>query len=406
MQGFKYRVVKGDTTVALTTLLKEAKAEAKRVGGHYEPLTLAKNPVDPDYTKQLGRGAFSGAYKREFDPGVRGVQSNTKLEHAGGSLDVAKIILVEARKALRGNRKALAYLPNIRPVRVDYSDPNRPELIYTQPLLRGAWQDYRPSRNDYPWFYEIAAAIDRDNTGTSTLARSAEIASNTLKKASNKQARDEAKAVQEALLAVHHTAEKYAGPYKMHRYWSDMHKGNYGMDRKDKHIVIFDPFVYTMSIDNALKLWKDLGYPGAAPKVVKPKAAPKGPKTAKAPRQKGKGAFPKKVPVTVAPNEIKAKFRNKKDVLLFIVGYAEGGKLWPDMTIEMADTFGNVASDRVFFASHKAPNWLKQRVGEVSFNLLGLNVMTKDAKGAYTLKVKPAKLRDIMLDAKRTYPSR
>ena len=411
MKGFKYRVVKGDTTVAFTTLLKEAKAEAKRVGGHYEPLTLAKNPVDPDYTGSIGAGAFSGAYKREFDPGVRGVQNMTKLKTRGGSIDVAKVILVEARKSLAGNRKAQAFLPNIRPVRVDYTDQNHPEFIYAQPLLKGSWFKYKPPRNEYPWFYEIADAVDGDKTtgyGVS-LDKCAERAERALKNAQTKQARDAAKAVRDALLAVHHVAAKYAGPYKVHRYGSDMHTGNYGMDRKLKHLVIFDPFVYTMSIDHALKLWKDLGYPNAEPKVAKPKAAPKapkGPKTAKEPRKKGKGAFPKKVPVTVAPAEIKAKFRNRKDLMLFIVGYAEGGKLWPDMTLEMADTFGNVASDRVFFATHKAPQWLKTRVLEVPLILLGLNVLTKDSKGAYTLKVKPAKLRDVMLDAKRKFPAR
>jgi hypothetical protein len=406
MAGFKYVVIKNNVTVARTTTLKEAKAEAKRVGGHYEPLSILRNPVDPDYTKRLGAGAFSGAYKREFDPGVRGVQNTTKLEHVGGAIDAAKILLVEARKLLKGNRKAQKYLPNIRPIRVDYTDPQRPEFIYAQPLLNPPWGNHRPQ--NAPWINEIANAIDRSNTGTDTLNVSAERVVNKLRNAQHKQARDEAKAIQDALLAIHDVAERYKGPYKMHRYWSDMHSGNYATDRKDQHLVIFDPFVYTLSIDNALKLWKDLGFPNATPKAVRKAKVPKGPKTAKVPRAKGKRAVPKKVPATLAP-EFKSKFRNKKDLLLFYIGYAEGDKLWPDMTLEMADMFGNAKSDRLFAASFKVPQWLQSRVGNVSsqIRLLAPGALLRDpASGSYTLTIKPKVLREALLAAKRLYPSR
>lgn len=408
MAGFKYVVIKNNVTVARTTTLKEAKAEAKRVGGHYEPLSILRNPLDPDYTGKLGAGAFSGAYKREFDPGVRGVQSITKLQHEGGAIDVAKIILVEARKLLKGNRKAQKYLPNLRPVRVDYTNPKHPEFLYVQPLLRPEWHKYQPV--DMPWIKEIERAINRDNnTGEGTMAQSAERVVNKLKHAQYKQARDEAKAIQDALLAVHEVAEKYRKPYMVHRYSSDMHSGNYAMDRKDKHLVIFDPFVYTMSIDNAIKLWKDLGFPNATPKAPrKVKAAPKGPKTVKQPRAKGRRAVPKKVPATAAPM-FKRKFRNKKDLLLFYIGFAESMKLWPDMTLEMADLFGDAKSDRLFAASFKVPQWLQSRVGNVSsqIHLIAPGSLLRDpADGSYTLAITPKLLRDALLGVKRLYPSR
>lgn len=401
--GYKYHVCKGDKLVAKTTTLKEAKAEAKRVGGHYEPIT--RNPLDSDYTVKLGEGAFSAAYRRDFDPGVKGVQNLTAVRR-GGSADIAKVILIEARKALRGNRKAQAYLPNIRPVRIDFTNPDRPEFIYTQPLLSPPWRKFRQGAT--PALVEIARAVDghlNHNFGV-TLDKVAQKVKSNLAKATDPKARKEADALADALNAVHTQAMKYYGPYKGHRYSADIHDENYGLNRKGDHIVVFDPMVYSMSLDSAVKLWNDLGYPNGTPKAPKapkaPKKAPKAPATAKLPRGKGKAKG--KLPSAKGEQKIRAKFRNAKDLYLFFIGFAEAGKLWPDMTAVDADMVADGKSDRLWASSQKVPKWLLERLTSALVELKGKGL--RGEAGAYYLDATNKQIKDALLQAKRDFPKR
>lgn len=403
--GYKYHVCKGDKLVAKTTTLKEAKAEAKRVGGHYEPIT--RNPLDSDYTVKLGEGAFSAAYRRDFDPGAKGVQNLTAVRR-GGSADIAKVILIEARKALRGNRKAQAYLPNIRPVRIDFTNPDRPEFIYTQPLLSPPWRKFRQGAT--PALVEIARAVDghlNHNFGV-TLDKVAQKVKSNLAKATDPKARKEADALADALNAVHTQAMKYYGPYKGHRYSADIHDENYGLNRKGDHIVVFDPMVYSMSLDSAVKLWNDLGYPNGTPKAPKapkaPKKAPKAPATAKLPRGKGKAKG--KLPSAKGEQKIRAKFRNAKDLYLFFIGFAEAGKLWPDMTAADADMVADGKSDRLWAFSQKVPSWLFDRLLFTAEQLMGKGLRRETGTKTYTLDATNKQVKDVLLQAKRDVPKR
>lgn len=243
-----------------------------------------KNPHDPEYTVEMGEGAFSQVFAKPdllekfyrspetneaVDRGERAVETITRkqvgaTEDGWGDsegVDVSKMILCMARAKLRKDKDALAYLPTIHPVRIDYTDPDAPELVFTMPTYRalGDIPDFRLPEN----VHDLMLTLQRAYTGEGTMR---EAATNFERKVSQfrsegrfaKAAISEVAPIKKVLETLHDVAAEL--PLSKSR--ADIHFNNMALD-KDGHLIILDPMVAEMKFTQAEKLWKQLGWPGA-----------------------------------------------------------------------------------------------------------------------------------------------
>lgn len=240
---------------------------------------LQRNPHDPEYTVEMGEGAFSQVFAKPdllskfytspetgeaVDRGERAVETITRkqvgaTEDGWGDsegVDVSKMILCMARAKLRKDKDALAYLPTIHPVRIDYTDPDAPELVFTMPTYR-AFADIPAGRvPDVP--AKIATSLSRKVTGEDSMHDAAARFDHDVKANRWPEALQELPHVKKVLETLHEVSAELP----LSKVRADMHLGNLALD-KDGHLIILDPMVAEMKFTQAEKLWKQLGWPGA-----------------------------------------------------------------------------------------------------------------------------------------------
>ena len=250
----------------------------------------ARNPPDRDYSELLGEGAFTTAYgkpdnesyfyglsaKKPLDRGLRAVETVTQREGdrfpemvASGDvspleIDASKIVIIAARELLKGNKRAQAYLPEIEPVRIDYTNPKTPELIFTMPVYV-PWIELRKAdelkimgaKN-----LELAKALgkmDRDYTIEENLDDLY------LDFAGSHDAQAEIKPISEALRALSQAAKKLpfnvVGSSTHADVGIDLHTGNVAVDSKG-HLILLDPIVAVADLPDVEDYWQAKGWPG------------------------------------------------------------------------------------------------------------------------------------------------
>jgi len=321
---YRFMVCKGMQTIALTTTQREAEAEAARVGGEVHELTPTRNPLDPEYSLLLGRGLFSGAFAKPdvndeqfqraakrtedrarklldrayatneyynkdgyaVDRGTAGVETQTALpDHSPwdgtpGRIDAAKLILWMARQSLKGDKAALAYLPNLRPVRLDLSE-NRPDLIFKMPVY-AQWSK-GGGRIATEAAHAVRGSLSRDGapgdldyttpTDNDPLDRAAATFARNMQKCYGPYAQKEIEPVVRALVAIHEICKHLP----MTKYGADAHGGNFAVT-KHGHLILLDVFFSEMKFEDVVELWKKLKLKIKTPKGAKAAKAPKAPK--------------------------------------------------------------------------------------------------------------------------------
>lgn len=101
--------------------------------------SLIRNPPLPQYSKRLGRGYASQAYgmeqPRASDPEAVEVLTSTNGPSYRQMVDACKEVLIAARAALAADREAIAYLPRLRPKRIDITSEwgGTTEFVYGMP---------------------------------------------------------------------------------------------------------------------------------------------------------------------------------------------------------------------------------------------------------------------------------
>ncbi len=246
-----------------------------------------KNPVDAEYTKPLGEGAFSKAYGKPdkqaafyagIDRGPRAVETMTQREvdrypdmfdSADTAIDASKVVLIEARKLLKSNKRALAYLPEVEPLRIDYSNPKAPELIFRMPF-------YRPlNKYEEVGFYPpgilALAKLLMDTDRDYSIAENVEdfdLAADSLPAG----VRGQAKPIREVLLALGKAAESL--PFPLMDFGLDLHPGNIALD-PGGHLILLDPVAGLAELSDVEDYWQKAGWPGGP---VSGKKLPRKPK--------------------------------------------------------------------------------------------------------------------------------
>lgn len=280
---YKYMICKGNKTVALATSLREAEAEAVRVGGTVH-LMPHKNPADPQFRHQLGSGMFSAAYGAD-DPDAEkkfyapkgadierlnyGVESVSKympkgLRGAKGVIDIAKTILCLARMEFNAapggpDKEALAFLPSIRPVRMDRDKNGNLELIYKMPVYQ-IWskggRDRAKTFSEYiynrclskggplnAWEMRLEAALQDPQVPRRWHGKI------------------------RALIRVARMIEKLANRLPLKLTGLDLHDQNAAVDKRG-NLILLDPIVAEIPEQDAIELWTNLHW-DVKPKVVR-----------------------------------------------------------------------------------------------------------------------------------------
>jgi hypothetical protein len=271
--NYSWMVCKGKKVVAMTTTQREAEAEAARVGGQVHPMPH-KNPPDEAFKHELGGGVFSKAYGREdtlseqkfyrpktddlhrLNYGVENVSQRLDrgLRGERDVVDVAKTIIALARIELnhggpKPDKEALAFLPSIRPVRLDYDKTGRLELIYKMPVYK-IWYDGGDKLADsftkqvYPDPLQHGGALGQ-------WPKYLERAKNRIpEKSWNKV---------DALIRAIETCERIAKKMPLVLTGLDLHSKNAAVDKRG-HLILLDPFVAEMKELDAIDLWTRLGW--------------------------------------------------------------------------------------------------------------------------------------------------
>ena len=266
-----------------------------------------KNPVDREYRLALGSGAFSKAYgkpdeeasfylhnRRPIDRGPRAVETITQREedrYPGigsdpDSIDASKVVLIAARELLKNNKKALAYLPAIEPVRIDYTDPAAPELIFTMPVYMTVEDAIAAKRISTKNLHlaNALAKLDRDYTVQENIGDFARLGrAGVFFRGSPFEGADEIKPISEVLLALSQAAKQLPftvteGLGRHDDVGLDLHSGNVALDAKG-HLILLDPIVAVAALSDIEKYWQDKGWPGG------PVSGKKLPRKAKNPPQ-------------------------------------------------------------------------------------------------------------------------
>lgn len=244
---------------------------------------LKRNPPDREYTLKLGVGSFSKAYgkpdeaaafykhsKGLLDRGPRGVETVTQREedrYPGigtnpDEIDASKVVLLAARDMLKGNKKALAYLPALEPVRIDYTDPKAPELVFAMPVYMTVKDAVKARRADAKTL-ELADALKK-------LDRDLTVAENVddlyLIFKGSAAARAEVKPISEALTALSQAAQqlpfRVSGGGQGHDdVGLDLHHSNVALDDKG-HLILLDPIVAVAMLSDIEDYWQQQGWPG------------------------------------------------------------------------------------------------------------------------------------------------
>lgn len=254
----------------------------------------ARNPPDRDYSALLGEGAFSKAYGKLdnmglfyesnrglLDRGERAVETVTQrmwdrypgLSVDPDDIDVSKVLIIDARELLKGDKQAQAYLPTIEPVRIDYTDPDVPELIFSMPVYKTV-QELRVKRR-------VSAATDaltqalhlltRDNPVDEELPK---LRDDYLQKQGiflPPEAAAQRAPIIRAIEALDAAAEKLPFAYnsgedevtgKVIRHIGlDLHQGNLAVDAKG-HFILLDPIVAVAKLEDVERYWQAKGWPG------------------------------------------------------------------------------------------------------------------------------------------------
>jgi len=399
---YRFMVCKGMQTIALTTTQREAEAESARVGGEVHELTPTRNPTDPDYSIFIDRGSFSGAYAKPdkdgaqktrahertadrvtklteqrdaldkfftkdyhtVDRGTASVETQTILpdrspwDGSPGRIDAAKLIMWLARKSLKGDRAALAYLPNIRPVRLDLTGA-RPDLIFKMPIY-ASWRNVALK----PEAKAVRAALSRDGadgdhgwttpTDNEPLNKAATIFARNMQNHFGSYAHKEIEPVKRALLAIHEICKDLP----MTKYGADAHGGNFAVD-KNGHLILLDVFFSELPWEDVVELWKKLKLKVKATKGAK---APKAPK-AKASKDKASKAKAPSVKFASVSKKAASK-KAEKPVTLTKARLESIGKqieqTYPPARVEVFDETNmdvRFPPDRAIVLHKKQENW-------------------------------------------------
>jgi hypothetical protein len=238
-----------------------------------------RNPPDAGYTAMLGSGAFSQAYAKPdtlsdyytFDErdedgfatgkssvvarGRDAVQTVTKKQITAGrdgwgdpeSVDASKVIMLLARDALKADKKAQAYLPDLTFVRFDRTNPKQPELVFSMPAYKLATDV--PARERPEVSREIARCLDVFQTHQGTLEEAAQKFTACVSRKGIPAVTREAPNAAKALMAMHLIAKGLP----LTKYRADLHDGNVAIDT-DGHIILLDPIVAEMKFSEVEKL--------------------------------------------------------------------------------------------------------------------------------------------------------
>lgn len=238
-----------------------------------------RNPPDAGYTAMLGSGAFTQAYAKPdtlsdyytFDErdedgfatgkssvvarGRDAVQTVTKKQITAGrdgwgdpeSVDASKVIMLLARDALKADKKAQAYLPDLTFVRFDRTNPKQPELVFSMPAYKLATDV--PARERPEVSREIARCLDVFQTHQGTLEEAAQKFMACVSRKGIPAVTREAPNAAKALMAMHLIAKGLP----LTKYRADLHDGNVAIDT-DGHIILLDPIVAEMKFSEVEKL--------------------------------------------------------------------------------------------------------------------------------------------------------
>jgi hypothetical protein len=203
------------------------------------------------------------ALKFLLDCGPAAVETVTRKQVDAGeqswgdpeSVDASKVLLVMAREALKGDKKALAYLPEIRPVRIDYTDTEAPELIFSMPAYKV--MDEVPAGARPPLAREIARSLNMHVTGQGTLAQAVAAFLRDVQSKNFPEVVREAPHIVKAL----QTLDAMTSRLKLSKNRADIHEGNMAFDAAG-HFVILDPLVAEAKFADVENLWQKQGWPG------------------------------------------------------------------------------------------------------------------------------------------------
>jgi hypothetical protein len=271
--NYSWMVCKGKKVIALTSTQREAEAEAARVGGSVHCMPH-KNPPDAKFEQELGGGYFSKAYgapdpsseQAFYSPknkdlfrlnyGVENVSTKLDRGIAGAKdvVDVAKTIIALARVEFNhGGRKpdkqALAFLPSIRPVRLDFNAGGQVELIYKMPVYKIWRTGGKLLANSFTnMVYEDPLSFG--GRMTETVPRLERAKQRIPEKSWNKV---------DALIRVYEMFNKIMNKLPIVVSGLDLHDQNAAVDKRG-NLILLDPFVAEMKVQDAIDLWTKLGW--------------------------------------------------------------------------------------------------------------------------------------------------
>lgn len=171
-----------------------------------------------------------------------------------GLVDYSKTILVLAREYLAEDLRAQAYLPEIRPLRIDYANKNRPELVYTMPVYRAWLQGGKALAS--PVTRALFHALERDrSTGETTFDVVERKFLRAVAKETDPDVLVEVDAVSAALRAIHDARKVF----RLSEYRSDMHELNLAVDEAG-HLILLDPLVAYGNWKTIEEFWIERGW--------------------------------------------------------------------------------------------------------------------------------------------------
>ena len=244
-----------------------------------------RNPPDPEYSLELGEGAFSQAVGKP-DPhkdyflalGERGrpvavdrspaaVEVVTKLQVDAGEeewgdpegVDASKTIMLLAREALKGDKKALAYLPDLKPVRIDRTDPDAPELVVAMPYYR-VMDELAPDEKPR-LARELARCLSSRVTGEGLLTQTIARFTDAARTRGIPELSREIPVVVKVLTTLH----QIAAGMRLSKNRSDLHDGNLAVGT-DGHLIILDPMVAEAKWAEVESIWRKHGWDKGAAK--------------------------------------------------------------------------------------------------------------------------------------------
>lgn len=268
-------------TPVLDGLRAAGKLEWNDVQDQTPASELKRNPPDAQYTKWIGAGAFSSVYGRpirnlrmadfftdewrnvRLAKGPHAIEVITRkgcseLGDYDLDCDASKTVLICARELLKNQPKALAYLPNIQPLRIDNTE-NPPELVYTMPV-------YKPwIRNGSAYATEVASYIAGFVNLEVTLQKSMTDALERAKREFSHRYVGghllDAQVVEEFgyVTKVFEALINLQDLFEFSTYQPDMHRGNLAVDRYG-HLILLDPIIATAAWADVIEYWRQRGW--------------------------------------------------------------------------------------------------------------------------------------------------